>query len=233
MIQRTARDLLRDSMAPDPDEVAEWLVSAASESPALVQAAPAAEEAEFLTVFASAADELITDSGSEHLLWTYLKEDGGRQILDLAGPRAYRQLRARPMARVPQEPGSSVPGEPPAASPADESARERKRAEFRAESERWAAATHEDARERAVRAALADDHLRGLLVNGQPREDARQLFMDWLSGADLSATGAGGGRFRDWFRHAGQGVEEQYADGAFEQVYAAVAAVPTEQTGQD
>ncbi|MFF0131013.1 UvrD-helicase domain-containing protein [Streptomyces mirabilis] len=233
VIQQTVRDLLRDSMAPDPEDVAAWLVNTASENPALVQAAHANEQADFLAVFATAADELITDGGSEHLLWTYLKEDGHRQVLDLAGPRAYRQLRAQSVAPVPQESGPPVPDEQPAASPAaDESERERKRAEFQAESARWAAAMRDDAQERAVRAALADDHLRALLADGRPREEARQLFMAWLSAADLSATGAGGDRFRDWFRHDRQGVEEQYAEGAFEQVYAAVSAAPTDQPAE-
>ncbi|MDQ0765619.1 UvrD-helicase domain-containing protein [Streptomyces canus] len=233
VIQRTVRDLLRDSMAPDPEDVAAWLVNTASENPALVQAAHANEQADFLAVFATAADELITDGGSEHLLWTYLKEDGRRQVLDLAGPRAHRQLRAQAAAPVPQELGPLVPDEQPAAAPAGgESERERKRAEFQAESARWSAAMRDDAQERAVRAALADDHLRALLVDGRPREEARQLFMAWLSAADLSATGAGGDRFRDWFRHDRQGVEEQYAEGAFEQVYAAVAAAPTDQPAE-
>ncbi|MEW2401963.1 AAA family ATPase [Streptomyces sp. NPDC046862] len=230
VIQRTVRDLLRDSMAPDPEDVATWLVNTASENEALVQSAHANEQADFLAVFATAADELITDGGSEHLLWTYLKEDGRREVLDLAGPRAYRQLREQAVAPVPQEPGPSVPDEQPTASPADgESDREWKRAEFQAESARWAAAMRDDARERAVRVALADDHLRALLVDGRSREEARQLFMDWLSGADLSATGSGGDRFRDWFRHVRQGVEEQYAEDAFEQVYAAVSAAQTDQ----
>ncbi|MFF3710272.1 UvrD-helicase domain-containing protein [Streptomyces phaeochromogenes] len=230
VIQRTVRDLLRDSMAPDAEDVAAWLVNTASENPALVQAAHANEQADFLAVFATAADELITDGGSEHLLWTYLKDDGRRQVLDLAGPPAHRQLRAQVASPVPQEPGPLISDEQPADSPAvGESERERKRAEFQAESARWSAAMRDDAQERAVRAALADDHLRALLVDGRPREEARQLFMAWLSAADLSATGAGGDRFRDWFRHTTQGVEEQYAEGAFEQVYAAVAAAPTDQ----
>ncbi|MEV5998888.1 UvrD-helicase domain-containing protein [Streptomyces griseomycini] len=228
VIQRTVRDLLRDSMAPAPEDVAAWLVSAASENRALVQAAHANEQADFLAVFAAAADELITDGGSEHLLWTYLKEDGRREVLNLAGPRAHRELREQALAPAPHEPGPSVPDEQPAASPT-ESDRERKRAEFQAESARWAAAMRDDARERAVRAALADDHLRALLVDGRSREEARQLFMDWLSGADLSATGSGGDRFPDWFRHDRQGVQEQYAGNAFEQVYAAVSAAPTDQ----
>ncbi|GAB2326660.1 UvrD-helicase domain-containing protein [Streptomyces variabilis] len=233
VIQRTVRDLLRDSMAPAPEDVAAWLVNTASENQALVQAAHANEQADFLTVFATAADELITDGGSEHLLWTYLKEDGRREVLNLAGPRAYRQLRDQAVDPVPHEPGPSVSDEQPAASPADgESERERKRAEFQAENARWAAALRDDARERAVRVALADDHLRALLVDGRSREEARQLFMDWLSGAELSATGAGGDRFRDWFRHVRQGVEEQYAEDAFEQVYAAVSAAPTDQPSE-
>ncbi|WP_405542771.1 AAA family ATPase [Streptomyces phaeochromogenes] len=224
VIQRTVRDLLRDSMAPDAEDVAAWLVNTASENSALVQVAHANEQADFLALFATAADELITDGGSEHLLWTYLKEDGRRQVLDLAGPRAHRQLRAQTVP-VPQEPGPLVSDEQPAASPADgESERERKRAEFQAESARWSAAMRDDAQERAVRAALSDDHLRELFVDGRPREEARQLFVAWLSAADLSATGSGGDRFRDWFRYTTQGVEEQYAEGAFEQVYAAVAA---------
>ncbi|QYX76137.1 UvrD-helicase domain-containing protein [Streptomyces akebiae] len=228
VIQGTVRDLLRDSMAPAPEDVAAWLVSVASENRALIHAAHANEQADFLAVFAAAADELITDGGSEHLLWTYLKEDGRREVLDLAGPRAYRELREQAVEPAPQEPGPSVPDEQPAASPA-ESERERKRAEAQAESARWAAAMRDDARERAVRAALADDPLRALLVDGRSREEARQLFMDWLSSADLSATGSGGDRFPDWFRHDRQGVEEQYAGNAFEQVYAAVSAASTDQ----
>ncbi|MGW1871702.1 UvrD-helicase domain-containing protein [Streptomyces sp. NPDC001975] len=234
VIQQTVRDLLRDSMAPDHEDVAAWLVNAASENPALVQAAHANNQADFRAVFATAADELITDGGSEHLLWTYLKEDGRRQVLDLACPRAHRELRAQPVAPVPQEPGPPVPDEQSAASPAvDENDRERKRAEFQAESARWAAGMRDDAQKRAVQAALADDHLRALLADGRPREEARELFMAWLGSADLSATGAGGDRFRDWFRHDQQEVQEQYAKGAFEQVYyAALAAAPSDQPAE-
>ncbi|MFK4184345.1 UvrD-helicase domain-containing protein [Streptomyces sparsogenes] len=233
VVQRTVRDLLRDSMAPAPDDVAAWLVNTASENEALVQAAHASEEADFLAIFATAADELIIDGGSEHLLWTYLKDDGRREVLDVAGPRAYRELREQAVEPAPQEPGPSVPDEQPAASSAGgESERERKRAEFQAESARWTAALRDEARERAVQAALADNHLRALLVDGRSREEARQLFMDWLSHADLSTTGAGGDRFRDWFRHVRQGVEEQYAEDAFEQVYAAVSAAPTDQPSE-
>ncbi|MCT9075283.1 UvrD-helicase domain-containing protein [Streptomyces fulvoviolaceus] len=234
VIQQTVRDLLRDSMAPDHEDVAAWLVNAASENPALVQAAHANNQADFRAVFATAADELITDGGSEHLLWTYLKEDGRQQILDLACPRAHRELRAQPVAPVPQEPGPPAPEEQSAASPAaDENDRERKRAEFQAESARWAAGMRDDAQKRAVRAALADDHLRALLADGRPREEARELFMAWLGSADLSATGAGGDRFRDWFRHDQQEVQEQYAKGAFEQVYyAALAAAPSDQPAE-
>ncbi|MFE9449596.1 AAA family ATPase [Streptomyces sp. NPDC006739] len=229
VIQRTVRDLLRDSMAPDPEDVAEWLVNAASENPALVQAAHANEQADFFAVFATAADELIRDGGSEHLLWTYLKEDGRRQVLDLAGPSAHRALRAQAVAPESQESGPSVPDEQSAASPAaDENDRERRRAEFQAEADSWAAGMRDDAQQRAVRAALADQGLRSLLGDGRSREEALQLFMAWLGHADLSATGAGGDRFRDWFVHSQQEVEQRYAEGAFEQVYAGVSAAPTD-----
>ncbi|MEU9168556.1 UvrD-helicase domain-containing protein [Streptomyces sp. NPDC048420] len=227
VIQRTVRDVLRDSMAPAAEDVADWLVNTARENPGLIQAAHAHEQADFLAVFATAADELITDGGSEHLLWTYLKEDGRREVLNLAGPRAHRELRQQTVEPTPSAPGPSVPDEQPTASPAaKESERERKRAEFQAESSRWATEMRDDARERAVRVALADDQLRALLTDGRSREEARELFMDWLSHADLSATGTGGDRFRDWFGHTRQGVEEQYAKVTFNQVYEAVSAAP-------
>ncbi|MGW4490460.1 AAA family ATPase [Streptomyces sp. NPDC004376] len=234
VIQRTVCDLLRDSMAPEPEDIAAWLVSAAIEDPALVRAAHSNGQADFLTVFATAADELIADGGSEHLLWTYLKEDGRRQVLDLAGPRAHRELRTQAVARVPQEPGAPDPDEQATAfSAANENDRERKRAEFQAENDRRASRMRDDAQNRAVRAALADDRLRALLVDGRPREEAHELFMVWLGSVDLSATGAGDNRFRDWFRYAQQEVQEQYAEGAFEQVYAAVAAAQTDQPAEE
>ncbi|MEU6349683.1 UvrD-helicase domain-containing protein [Streptomyces sp. NPDC047072] len=235
VIQQTVRDALRDSMAPDPEDVAAWLVSTASENRALIQAAHANQQADFLPIFATAADQLIADGGSEHLLWTYLKEDGRRDVLHLAAPRVHRELRQQALEPVPPEQGPSVPEEQPAVAPGvNESERERKRAEFQAENTRWATEMREDARQRAVRAAIADDHLRALLTDGRSREESRQLFTDWLSHADLSATGTEGDRFRDWFRHTRQAVEDQYANVAFNEVYETVsAAQPGQPAGAD
>ena len=89
------RDLIRDGMAPTVDEVAAWLVDTAAEHGGLLQAARTAGLDDFRQQFARAADDLVTDSGSEHLLWTYLKDDGARRarVLALAAPRAYEQLR--------------------------------------------------------------------------------------------------------------------------------------------
>ncbi|MCA1217376.1 UvrD-helicase domain-containing protein [Streptomyces sp. 8L] len=229
VIQRTVRDLLRDTMSPEPEDVAEWLVDAAREIPALIRAAHANKQADFRADFATAADELIADASSERLLWTYLKEDGRQQILDLAGPRAHRELRTQTVAPQPQEPGRLDPDEQPtASSTADENDRARKRAEFQAEAEGWSAEMHDDAKKRAVRVALADPDLRSLLGDGRSPQEALRVFTDWLAHADLSATGTGGDHFRDWFVDYQQGVEQRYAEDAFEEVYEAVSAAATD-----
>ncbi|UQI49853.1 hypothetical protein M1P56_35790 (plasmid) [Streptomyces sp. HU2014] len=93
------RDTLRDSMAPSVDDVATWLVDTAVEQDGLLRTAPAAADLDaFGAVFAQAADALIRDGSSEHLLWAYLGQQGERreQVLALATPRAYEQLLALP-----------------------------------------------------------------------------------------------------------------------------------------
>ncbi|GAA3126827.1 hypothetical protein GCM10020254_87780 [Streptomyces goshikiensis] len=95
------RDTLRDGMAPSVEDVATWLVSVAAEDEVLLRAAHAAGPEGFGTAFAAAADSLIADGGSEHLLWTYLGGDGTRrsEVLTLATPEAYAQLLALPAPR--------------------------------------------------------------------------------------------------------------------------------------
>lgn len=108
------RDALRDDMAPSVEDVADWLVSTAAEQDGLLAAAHTAAALEdFAPQFAQAADSLVTDGGSEHLLWTYLSEEGARraQVLALATPRAYEQLLALPaLAEVADStPAADVP----------------------------------------------------------------------------------------------------------------------------
>ncbi|MFE7656345.1 SNF2-related protein [Streptomyces bottropensis] len=111
------RDSLRDDMAPSVDDVATWLVSTAAENEGLLHAAHTAGPEAFGAAFASAADSLIADGGSEHLLWTYLGGDGTRraEVLTVATPEAYAQLLALPA------PGDTPAAPPPAptASPQD------------------------------------------------------------------------------------------------------------------
>ncbi|MGW2724127.1 DEAD/DEAH box helicase family protein [Streptomyces sp. NPDC001492] len=100
------RDTLRDGMAPSVDDVAAWLVNTAGEQDDLIRMAHAAADiAEFRPLFAQVADSLVTDGGSEFLLWTYfgdawthLGDEGTRreQVLALAAPGAYEQLLALP-----------------------------------------------------------------------------------------------------------------------------------------
>ncbi|WP_252395963.1 AAA family ATPase [Streptantibioticus parmotrematis] len=89
------RDALRDSMAPALRDIAAWLVETAAEQERLVGAAHANDQDNFAVVFAPAADDLVIDGGSEHLIWSYLGSDGARreEVLHLAVPAAYEQLR--------------------------------------------------------------------------------------------------------------------------------------------
>ncbi|MEU8529539.1 hypothetical protein AB0C77_28715 [Streptomyces sp. NPDC048629] len=122
------RDSLRDGMAPTVDDVASWLVTAAAEDGGLLRAAHGAGPEGFGAVFAVAADSLVSDGGSEHLLWTYLGGDGARrsEVLALATPDAYAQLVALPAPgdtqaatpAVPTEPRQDAPQEPEMATPA-------------------------------------------------------------------------------------------------------------------
>ncbi|MFC7871977.1 DEAD/DEAH box helicase family protein [[Kitasatospora] papulosa] len=95
-----AADVLRDGMAPSVDEVAAWLVTTAAEQDGLLQAAHAAATAQdFAPTFARAADDLVADGASEFLVWRYLGDPEGNRRLDvlaLATPEAYEQLRALP-----------------------------------------------------------------------------------------------------------------------------------------
>jgi N12 class adenine-specific DNA methylase len=92
-------DVLRESAAPTVEEVAAWLVTTAAEQDGLLQAAHTALSVEdFAPLFARAADDLVADGGSEFLVWSYLGGEGNRrvQVLALATPSAYEQLRALP-----------------------------------------------------------------------------------------------------------------------------------------
>ena len=229
VIQRTVRDVLRDSMAPAPEDVAAWLVTTASENQALIRSAHSNDQDDFLAVFTSAADELITDGGSEHLLWTYLKEDGRREVLGLAGPRAHRELRQQALEQAQKEAGSFRPGEP-TTSPASESAREV--AEAEADSAHEPAEIPDQAWENAVRAALADDRLLELLRDGRPREAARELFTEWLSTTAVSTNTREGETFRRWFHRAPEVIREQYAELVFEQVYTAALVAPADRSAE-
>jgi len=214
VIRRTVRDVLRDLAAPAPEAVADWLVDTASQDPELGRSARSDEPDDFLAKFATASDTLITENGTDHLRWTYLKEDVRPEVLRLAGPRLRLEL-----LRQTAQPDAGVPTTTPADSGRE---REAKQAAFQADSARWAAATHDDAQARAARKALADDHLTALLADGRSREDALRLFTDWLVHADLSESGTSGDRFQDWFRFKNPGTEELYARAAFDQVYATV-----------
>ncbi|MFF2572694.1 SNF2-related protein [Streptomyces sp. NPDC058084] len=123
------RDSLRDNTAPSVDDVAAWLVNAAVENDGLLRAAhTAAGPEDFATSFAVAADDLIADGGSEHLLWTYLGGEGTRrpEVLALATPDAYAQLLALPAPddvqtaepTAPTAPAQDPPEEPEMATPA-------------------------------------------------------------------------------------------------------------------
>ncbi|MFE2314165.1 DEAD/DEAH box helicase family protein [Streptomyces sp. NPDC059441] len=104
------RDTLRDGMAPSVDDVAAWLVNTAAEQEDLLRMAHAAADlAEFRPLFAQVADSLVTDGGSEFLLWTYLGDEGTRrdEVLALAAPGAYEQLLA-----LPAPPDAAAPDEP-------------------------------------------------------------------------------------------------------------------------
>ncbi|MER7761324.1 hypothetical protein [Streptomyces sp. NPDC097619] len=113
------RDSLRDSMAPSVDDVAAWLVTAAVENDILLHAAHAGPEA-FRAAFALAADPLVTDGASEHLLWTYLGREGRREeVLALATPEARTRLLSRPL---PHDPSTTPPVAQTDPDPAQESA---------------------------------------------------------------------------------------------------------------
>ncbi|MFD7993785.1 UvrD-helicase domain-containing protein [Streptomyces mexicanus] len=87
------RDALRDSMAPAAEDIAAWLVETAAEQERLVRAARVNDQDNFALVFARAADDLVTDDGSEHLIWSYLGSTARREeVLRLAAPAAYEQL---------------------------------------------------------------------------------------------------------------------------------------------
>ncbi|MFB6840233.1 hypothetical protein [Streptomyces sp. NPDC056361] len=111
------RDSLRDDMAPSVDDVATWLVGASVENEGLLRVAHTAGPEGFGPAFATAADSLIADGGSEHLLWTYLGGDGTRraEVLSLATPEAYAQLLALP---APTESQQDAPQESEMATPA-------------------------------------------------------------------------------------------------------------------
>ncbi|MFD0723748.1 hypothetical protein [Streptomyces globosus] len=120
MLIVVVRDSLRDGMAPSVDDVATWLVSATAENEVLLRSAHAAAGVEdFAAAFAETADALIADGGSEHLLWTYLGAEGTRrsEILALATPDAYAQLRALPAPGNPQADTPSAPTTPPQDAP--------------------------------------------------------------------------------------------------------------------
>ncbi|MFI5682340.1 UvrD-helicase domain-containing protein [Streptomyces sp. NPDC051636] len=88
------RDALRDSMAPAAEDIAAWLVETAAEQDRLVRAAHVNDQDNFALAFARAADDLVTDGGNEHLIWTYLGSTARREeVLRLAVPAAYEQLR--------------------------------------------------------------------------------------------------------------------------------------------
>ncbi|MEU5163392.1 DUF6884 domain-containing protein [Streptomyces sp. NPDC020875] len=107
-------DVLRDGMAPTVDEVADWLVATATERDGLLQSAHTTL-AEFTAQFEQSADALVANDGSELLWWTYMGNDGARraQVLAVATPTAYEQLRALPL-----------PAAEPAATPAPAAATE-------------------------------------------------------------------------------------------------------------
>ncbi|MFF9070496.1 SNF2-related protein [Streptomyces sp. NPDC014891] len=114
------RDSLREGMAPTVEDVATWLVDAAREDEGLLRAAHTADgPADFGPVFAAAADALITDGGSEHLLWTYLGAEGTRrtEVLALATPDAYTQLLALPAPSDAQTATPSATPDPPQDAP--------------------------------------------------------------------------------------------------------------------
>jgi N12 class adenine-specific DNA methylase/SAM-dependent methyltransferase len=88
------RDALRDSMALAAEDIAAWLVETAAEQDRLIRAAHVNDQDNFALVFARAADDLVTDGGNEHLIWTYLGSAARREeALRLAVPAAYEQLR--------------------------------------------------------------------------------------------------------------------------------------------
>ncbi|MFE7753217.1 hypothetical protein [Streptomyces sp. NPDC057428] len=117
-------DVLREGQAPTVDEVAAWLVTTAAEQDGLLQAAHAAATVQdFAPAFARAADDLVADGGSEFLVWRYLGDSEGNRRLDvlaLATPEAYEQLRALPVpadAPSPERAATSTETEPSAPSP--------------------------------------------------------------------------------------------------------------------
>ncbi|MGW1037557.1 DEAD/DEAH box helicase family protein [Streptomyces antibioticus] len=118
------RDTLRDDMAPTVEGVATWLVDAVTEQDEdLIRTAHAADDlAEFRTVFAAIADDMVTREGSAHRQWTYLGREGDRreQVLALAAPRAYEKLLALPApadAPGPEQPAEVTAAEQPAPLP--------------------------------------------------------------------------------------------------------------------
>ncbi|WP_327332979.1 hypothetical protein [Streptomyces anulatus] len=110
-----ARDVLREGMAPSVEEVADWLVTTAAEQDGLLQAAHAADSVEdFAPAFTRAADDLVADGGAEFLVWRYLGDSEGNGRLDvlaLATPGAYEQLRALPAPADERGPQRAATGE--------------------------------------------------------------------------------------------------------------------------
>ncbi|NGO40665.1 DEAD/DEAH box helicase family protein [Streptomyces ureilyticus] len=118
----TVRDTLRDGMAPSVDDFATWLVQTAAEHSDLIRAAHTASLDDFTAQFAQAADAMVTNGGSDHRVWAYLAQEGGRraEVLALAAPSAYEQLRALPApadAPAPEQAAASPQTEPPAPRP--------------------------------------------------------------------------------------------------------------------